>query len=427
MPGTILSSSGLLGRLSPYEELLPNRVIRLDYFAEEKYLPSGIEAVRSRIEHGLSEKQIIEQSLKMTYGVDMPKLPPPEGRRAIRVMMTRYWDNASPFALDLVGAVMRQGTFVKKMHNIDWLHSPAMKATMHRLVLKYLRFWRLLKDKKHMAVPTLDVDLGWHTHQLSPLAYYTYSIYSTSDGAFRDNPAVNARFVDHDDKVAEAALNDAFTWTSKEYQRLFNEPYSECTCWYCEAIRESAAPSSVSRLFGRSKDDDKDKTVSFESNPAKSPHISAHNAIRPSVQTEQYKTVQYQAAVRLLRDYEKAAKRAAKKGRKPPPKPVFGDKGTAMYTEGNYALYPFFAAPLIVTPGLYPASAECGSGVARCATGTCGAGGFAAGSCGSWATGGFGSCTGGGGADGGCSGCGGCGGVWWIGMRQCPASSLSTL
>ncbi|RAL00575.1 uncharacterized protein BO80DRAFT_425395 [Aspergillus ibericus CBS 121593] len=28
-------------------------------------------------------------------------------------MLSRYWDNASPFALDLVGAVIRQGTFSK--------------------------------------------------------------------------------------------------------------------------------------------------------------------------------------------------------------------------------------------------------------------------------------------------------------------------
>jgi hypothetical protein len=30
------------------------------------------------------------------------------------------------------------------------------------------------ENPKHTAVPTLDVDLAWHTHQLSPKPYYEY-------------------------------------------------------------------------------------------------------------------------------------------------------------------------------------------------------------------------------------------------------------
>ncbi len=58
----------------------------------------------------------------------------------------RYWDNSSPFALDLVGAVIRQGSFIEKMHNIDWLHSPALPSTMKRLLVKYQRFVTIMKD-----------------------------------------------------------------------------------------------------------------------------------------------------------------------------------------------------------------------------------------------------------------------------------------
>ena len=42
-----------------------------------------------------------------------------------------------------------------------------------------------------MAVPTLDVDLAWHTRQLSPYNYMMYTVKMTK------------QFVDHDDKVAE--------------------------------------------------------------------------------------------------------------------------------------------------------------------------------------------------------------------------------
>ena len=139
-----------------------------------------------------------------------------------RRMMSRYWTNSSPFALDLVGAVIRQASFVEKMHNIDWLHSPALPSTMRRLIVKYERFVGIMASHDcDMAVPTLDVDLAWHTHQLSPYNYMMYTVTTTK------------QFVDHDDKVAETTLNDSFEWTSKRYQKLYGEPYSECTCWYC--------------------------------------------------------------------------------------------------------------------------------------------------------------------------------------------------
>lgn len=84
------------------------------------------------------------------------------------------------------------------------------------------------KHPAQVAVPTLDVDLAWHTHQLSPAAYYTWI-----------GEKVGGKFVDHDDKIEENALSAAFEWTSKTYQETYGEVYSECTCWYCESVRAS--------------------------------------------------------------------------------------------------------------------------------------------------------------------------------------------
>jgi hypothetical protein len=55
----------------------------------------------------------------------------PDEALAVRRMMSRYWENSSVFAVDLVGAVIRQGSFVDKMHNINWLASPALSNTMY--------------------------------------------------------------------------------------------------------------------------------------------------------------------------------------------------------------------------------------------------------------------------------------------------------
>jgi len=104
---------------------------------------------------------------------------------------------------------------------------------MARLITKYTRFTAILgKYPAQVAVPTLDVDLAWHTHQLSPSSYYKWMCEKTQ------------RFIDHDDKIDETKLSTSFEWTSKVYQKEYGEVYSECTCWYCEAVRASHVPDS---------------------------------------------------------------------------------------------------------------------------------------------------------------------------------------
>lgn len=145
-------------------------------------------------------------------------------RMAVRKMMSCYWGNSSIFAIELGSAVVRQSVFVDKMCNIDWLHSPNARETMERLIKKYQRFMSIISENpKRTAVPTLDVDLAWHTHQLSPKSYYEYSVRKCR------------KFVNHDDKLEEDTLATGFEWTSKTYQKMFHEVYSECTCWYCES------------------------------------------------------------------------------------------------------------------------------------------------------------------------------------------------
>lgn len=147
----------------------------------------------------------------------------PEARLALRKMMNAYWDNGSVFGVELNAAVMRQGIFVEKMNQIDWLHSPEARATMTRLIAKYHRFMTIMKENpEKLCVPTLDVDLAWHTHQLCPASYYKYTVEN------------QGKFIDHDDKIGETMLGFAFEWTTKTYQDKYNMIYSECTCWYCE-------------------------------------------------------------------------------------------------------------------------------------------------------------------------------------------------
>jgi hypothetical protein len=83
-------------------------------------------------------------------------------RIAVRKVLSHYWDNSSVFGIDLVGAVLRQGTFVQKMTKLDWLHSPSLMSTTQRLIVKYHRFVRIAAEyPQKTVVPTLDVDLAW--------------------------------------------------------------------------------------------------------------------------------------------------------------------------------------------------------------------------------------------------------------------------
>jgi hypothetical protein len=185
---------------------------------------SSLTDVRALIETAIAQDSVVRK-VNNKGATGRGGKPNPEERLAIRKMMSRYWDNHSPFSMELSGAVIRQGSFIDKMHGLDWLHSPASQTTMSRLLLKYDRFFRIMATNPHkVAVPTLDVDLAWHTHQLSPRSYYSYSISNTAGD----------RFINHDDKIDEDKLSSGFEWTSKEYEKNFGEVYSECTCWYCE-------------------------------------------------------------------------------------------------------------------------------------------------------------------------------------------------
>ncbi|KAI4869703.1 hypothetical protein F4820DRAFT_364305 [Hypoxylon rubiginosum] len=253
MPGTILENKTGLPKIIPrnltfkerYERTFPNRLIKkglrsklLQLTAPETFPTPSMNNVRVIIEKALKDDALIKEVESVTGRDAIRRYRVGQTARAhVRKMMSRYWGNRSPFALELGGAVLRQGIFTEKMNKIDWLHSPTAQETMTRLITKYKRFAKIMATyPNEVAVPTLDVDLAWHTQQLSPSAY-THWIY-----------AKTRLLIDHDDKIDEDKLSTAFEWTSKMYQELFGEVYSECTCWYCESVRAAHISSMGSVL-----------------------------------------------------------------------------------------------------------------------------------------------------------------------------------
>ncbi|KAK3395823.1 hypothetical protein B0T20DRAFT_419958 [Sordaria brevicollis] len=248
IPGTILEpTTGKPAKVPPepersiYARTFPNRLLKsgansirtkVTTLMTSKPAPT-MQDIRAEIEVILTNSSALREINNYRSNRGAAYRVGRSSKLSIRKMMSHYWENFSPFALDLAGAVVRQGIFIEKMYKIDWLHSPSATDTMKRLLLKYVRFFTIMqKNPTKMAVPTLDVDLAWHTHQLSPRKYYEYSIGKCD------------KFIDHDDKVEEGRLSEQFEWTSKEYQDTYGEVYSECTCWYCECESSSSPPLS---------------------------------------------------------------------------------------------------------------------------------------------------------------------------------------
>ncbi|KAK9472481.1 uncharacterized protein V1510DRAFT_133363 [Dipodascopsis tothii] len=281
---------------------------------------------------------------------------------SIRKMMAYYSATASPFSLDLVGAVIRQSSFVQKMDNIGWIHSPTVQSTISRVIEKYSTFMAIIGENRgKMAVPTLDVDLVWHTHQLQPLRYFTFSVVRT-----------NGTFVDHDDKVGEAKLSDAFQWTCKQYEKLTNGGvYSECTCWYCEALRESTTGlfSSHNSLF-KATVKSLHKAAGIEEGSHVQMHLSHHNVF-PSTSDEE-RVEEEVLRSQLLRSYSKARRRAEKEGWRLPEKGTF--KPVEVWGFPYPVLMPYAADPLL-SLDMYAVNPLCANSTidtqADCVAGTC--------------------------------------------------------
>lgn len=170
LPGTILSAWGepqctSRGKsIVTHDPFFPNRVVE----TRPEFRPHALREISPELTvEGLKVmfQEVLKNRVEVAYinaAQRQPSFVAKTSRIAVRKMLSHYWDNSSVFGLDLVGAVMRQGTFVQKMAKLDWLHSPSVVSTTQRLIVKYHRFVLLSADSPgKTVVPTLDVDLAW--------------------------------------------------------------------------------------------------------------------------------------------------------------------------------------------------------------------------------------------------------------------------
>ncbi|CAG8509423.1 5765_t:CDS:1 [Scutellospora calospora] len=118
--------------------------------------------------------------------------------------------NDSPFSLNLVNAVIRQYKFTDKIIN-DYNTDKPMDHS--KAIEKYKKFLLLVKNNEKNLVPTIDIDLCWHTHMLHAIDYRDFT------------KKYMGKIINYDDKISESILSDNFDKTSDIWYKNFNELY----------------------------------------------------------------------------------------------------------------------------------------------------------------------------------------------------------
>src|SRR5579862_8056472 len=148
---------------------------------------------------------------------------------AIAGCLENYEDNPTRFSLDLRHAITRQSGFIAKMHTLLWIRAPSLPHTLSKSLERYKKFLHIISSGGQNLVPTLDIDLVWHTHQLCPPFYNFVTL--------RDI----GRFINHDDRVVPTQLNTDFRACGETWMEVFGEEYGGCLCWQCEQYSAAVA------------------------------------------------------------------------------------------------------------------------------------------------------------------------------------------
>lgn len=120
-------------------------------------------------------------------------------------------ETPAPVSIDLLAASYRSDTFPD-----DWTRE------QRELSLQRYHKWLLLKQRHPTArlAPTRDIDLFWHLHMLSPVAY------------FRDCSRLFGRLLDHDGGFGRGPgelpqLQEVFARTARWWEEAYGEAYRE--------------------------------------------------------------------------------------------------------------------------------------------------------------------------------------------------------
>ncbi|KAJ3365546.1 hypothetical protein GGF31_008511 [Allomyces arbusculus] len=123
----------------------------------------------------------------------------PENKAQLMQVLKAHEDvTMGPWSMDMIRAVRRQSRFSAKVAAIATQGACALHHFHTEALVQYPKFLGAIATQpKHGSVPTLAIDLAWHTHQLHPAIYAQQTC------------ALTGRVINHDDsddKVSEAQV-----------------------------------------------------------------------------------------------------------------------------------------------------------------------------------------------------------------------------
>ncbi|KAH9930344.1 uncharacterized protein B0H18DRAFT_905631 [Fomitopsis serialis] len=187
-PGTLRGPTDMAS--TEHAKQIKDRVVQFKYFVRPKGSTTEKEWVRQINEDFGYSIEDVHQTLR-SWSSKIGLLT-----RILNRILSAYTDD-SPFSIDLVGAVIRQGSFTDKMHVFGWtspgyFDKPIDEVVLVHAITRYHAFLDMMTSSPaSFFVPTLDIDLIWHTHQLMAGKY--------ADDCMK----YVGRYIDHDDKVEE--------------------------------------------------------------------------------------------------------------------------------------------------------------------------------------------------------------------------------
>ncbi|KAG9048661.1 hypothetical protein FS837_012289 [Tulasnella sp. UAMH 9824] len=234
--------------------------------------------------------------------------------RQLNIILAAY-RHPGPFSMDLASAVIRQMGFVEKMVGLGFTEPGRWKDddTLTRCVVRYHHFLELMiVSSGSCVVPTLDIDLAWHTHQLLCDSY-------------RRLHDIIGVVPDHDDKVNQGALSNAYDKTAEAWKERFGVPYSVCGCLPpLKAMDICGGPGGGLSLFskkGKSKvalekpfENARPDLISPSDDDADQTHPSDHSAVA-IINPAEANTAQAQVRRRELAKREKELEKGVEKGK----------------------------------------------------------------------------------------------------------------
>lgn len=161
--------------------------------------------------------------------------------------------------IDLVDCVLRHGVFIDKIEEMKWIESPELFGSLKCAFDRYIKFIDIVSTIS-TPIPTLDIDLLWHTHQLHHKAYHDFC------------RSYGGKLIDHPDRIPNFKLISGFEITCVKWYQKYNQPYTFCLCDICsinrDAYHQTSCSSSSPLYFPLVQDEHKFNIT----------HISDHNS-----------------------------------------------------------------------------------------------------------------------------------------------------